>query len=133
MNLIKITTDGSVQIATVFSTGGANIPANDGYEAWEAIGGGFRAEISVTGRLELIGFLTSNDCIGYVRVYDITNTSIENRIMSQMILSNVSVPQVTMGPNFSLIGGHIYQIQVRCAGSNSNDAFNIVNITPKEV
>lgn len=131
-NLIRTESDGSVQILTTFFTGPASISATDGYEAWEVAGGAFRAQLTATARLEIISFLSSVDCSGYVRIYDITNIAMPERILSQTIVTNNLVPTTILGPNFKVTGGHIYQVQIRCEGTNPSDQFNVLNITPQD-
>ena len=131
-SLLRTGTDGAVQILSAFESGPATIPANDGYEAWEVVGGAFRVELTAVARLKIISFVAAG-CQGYVRCYDITNSAVTERILSQTIVTNEQPVAVKLGANFNVVGGHVYQIQARCSGSISIDnQFFIANVTPKD-
>lgn len=132
-NLVKTLDDGQVQILTTYFTGQVQQSASNTVENWKVCNGAFTSELSATVRLEIISYLTSTNCTGYIRVYDITPGNIADRIISNSIIQNKTEAHTVLGPTFTLIAGHKYEIQMRCEGPDSNDAFNILNVTPQEV
>lgn len=131
-SLVKTLIDGQVQILTTFQTHDAQVPAQV-FDAWEVLHGAFKVDLTANCRLQIISYLTDSVTKGYVRVYDITSGSIINRVINTTIIQDKLTPSVTYSGIFQLIGGHIYEIQVRAAGNDQTQSFNVLNITPEEV
>lgn len=137
-SVLQVMDSGSIELITSFVSGPGQIEAESINENWQTIGGAFTAAGESDIKIEIISLLTSPaDCSGSVRVYDITEGAIVNRIVRQVNLPGSlyeqnGVPVSKTSSKFKVFGGKKYVIQAKCSGPESpNNLLSILNVIPK--
>lgn len=117
-----------IEIVSTFSTGQHEIAANDGYQNWHVIGT-FYVGLSAPARAEIIGYVSSELCSGEFRLYRITpgNAGIVSNSFTS--INNTDLLRKT-SQKIELVGGNLYQVQVRCDGPIADENRLVIsNIT----
>lgn len=136
VSIIETLESGAVELITSFAAGQAQIEASV-TDNWQSFAGAFRASGEADVRLEHVVLVTSPDCVGAIRIYDISPVATGSRIVVQTNFSGSaypanSVPLSKMSSRFKLYGGKTYLLQAKCNGpvDPSNFMF-IASVTPK--
>jgi hypothetical protein len=121
MEGLALTAEALIEVLSTYSSTDKVVPAVPATPGWFVVGA-FTLKVSAKAVLALIGSVSNASLTMHARLFDLTALV---PVSGTIALTDLSDAQRT-SPELSLVGGHVYQMQVEVLGDAGDDNFGSV-------